>query len=71
MFVCILCQSMLLIVPKLNDSVKNTQLLKCLAKCQMDEQVHVYTIHVHVYVHVLMRDEKEGRKKQARSNMYT
>ena len=22
------------------------------------------------HVHVLMRDEKEGRKKQARSNMY-
>ena len=30
---------MLLIVPKLSESVKNTQLLKYLAKCQMDEQV--------------------------------
>lgn len=34
-------QSMLLIVPKLSDSVKNTQLLKSLAKCQMDEQVQL------------------------------
>ena len=24
--------------------------------------------HVHVYVHVLMRDEKEGRKKQERQS---
>ena len=30
---------MLLIVPKLSESVKNTQLLKHLAKCQVDEQV--------------------------------
>ena len=29
--------------------------------------LHVY-IHVDVHVHVVMRDEKEGRKKQARSN---
>ena len=33
---------------------------------------HMYILHVYVYVyihiHVLMRDEKEGRKKQARSN---
>ena len=26
------------------------------------------TAYMHVHVHVLMRDEKEGRKKQARSN---
>ena len=32
-------QSMLLIVPKLSESIINTQLLKHLAKCQMDEQV--------------------------------
>ena len=25
-------------------------------------------MHIHVHVHVLMRDEKDGRKKQARSN---
>ena len=34
-------------------------------------EVHVH-VHVHVHactcIHVLMRDEKEGRKKQARSN---
>ena len=30
--------------------------------------LHVH-VHVHVHIlHVLMRDEKEGRKKQARSN---
>lgn len=38
---------MLLVVPKLNDSVKNTQLLKCLAKCQMDEQVGHSSVHVY------------------------
>ena len=30
--------------------------------------VHVHYLCVHVIVHVLMRDEKEGIKKQARSN---
>ena len=29
--------------------------------------IYMYT-HNAVYIHVLMRDEKEGRKKQARSN---
>ena len=28
----------------------------------------LFYIHVHVHVQVLMRDEKEERKKQARSN---
>ena len=32
-------------------------------------QMHIYVYRcIHTYVHVLMRDEKEGRKKQARSN---
>ena len=31
----------------------------------MDQRLHV---HVHACIHILMRDEKEGRKKQARSN---
>ena len=30
-----------------------------------------YKINVHVRIHVLMRDEKEERKKQARSNKQT
>ena len=34
-------QSMVLLAPKLNDSVKNGELLKYLAKCQMDEQVYI------------------------------
>ena len=44
---------MLLIVPKLSESVKNTQLLKYLSKCQMDEQVWktgfkgIYVIIIH------------------------
>ena len=31
---------------------------------------YIYIIHMYIcmYIHVLMRDEKEGRKKQARSN---
>ena len=33
------------------------------------EPTTLYTLdRAHVHVHVLMRDEKEGRKKQARSN---
>ena len=39
---------MVLVVPKLNDSVKS-ELLKYLAKCQMDEQVDI------VYVCVIMQ----------------
>ena len=34
----------------------------------MNTNVSQCTRTVHVYIHVLMRDEKEGRKKQARSN---
>ena len=30
-----------------------------------------FELYNHVHVHVLMRDEKEGRKKQARSNKQT
>ena len=32
---------------------------------------YMYNLHIHVhiiYIHVLMRDERKGRKKQARSN---
>ena len=34
-------------------------------KHESDGNTHAY---IHVHVHILMRDEKEGRKKQARSN---
>ena len=34
-----------------------------------NDHVHVHVhVHVHAHAHVLMRDEREGRKKQARSN---
>ena len=38
------------------------------------ENIHVYNLyymHMYIHVHVLMRDEKEERKKQARSNKQT
>ena len=37
--------------------------------CHAHAWIHVHVgTTMHVHVHVLMRDEKEGRKKQARSN---
>ena len=39
------------------------------AKQQTD--IHVYIQQTDMYVHVLMSDEKEERKKQARSNKQT
>ena len=38
-------------------------------KFQNITYMYMYVMHVHVYT-CLMRDKKEGRKKQARSNMY-
>ena len=37
---------------------------------QGQTNIVAYRIIVLEYVHVLMRDEKEGRKKQARSNKH-
>ena len=40
--------------------------------CAHDEEMNTAVVHtvpaVDRYIHVLMREEKEGRKKQARSN---
>ena len=38
----------------------------CTYKC-----THAHTLTMYIHVHVLIRDEKEGRKKQARSNKQT
>ena len=55
----------------------NVAVGSCGATCTCMSTVHhVYNMtdaymYIHVCIHVLMRDEKEGRKKQARSNKQT
>ena len=34
---------------------------------KMSEHAYMY-IYIYIYIHVFVRDEKEGRKKQAKSN---
>ena len=50
----------------------HTSIIECVNAHSHTYLVHVRTycscIYMYIHVHVLMRDEKEGRKKQARSN---
>ena len=42
---------------------------RCECVCaRVCESTHLYMYMYNVHAHVVMRDEKEGRKKQARSN---
>ena len=60
--------------PNVLTTVKGRQVIRILLHRQVHVHVYIHVelhVHVHVHVHVLMRDEKEGRMKQARSNKQT
>ena len=62
---CVLYTQLLYIVPPPIVRSRNIHASIC------NMPVHVHVACMYLYIHVLMRDEKEERKKQARSNKQT